>query len=97
MSFQDFLREDIRLVILRLLSEMPANRSNSSVLSSGLHRMGHSVSRDYVKSELRWLQEQGLVEIEDVESVLVATLKERGADAAAGLATVHGVKKPRAS
>ena len=32
MSFQDFLRQDVRLVLLRVLTEMPAYRSNSSVL-----------------------------------------------------------------
>jgi hypothetical protein len=45
-------------------------------------------SRDQIKSELRWLEEQGLVTVEDIETVLVARLTERGADVAAGRAIV---------
>ncbi|EDQ2494207.1 ArsR family transcriptional regulator, partial [Salmonella enterica subsp. enterica] len=36
MKFVDFLREDWRLVILRILSEMPGYSSNSSVLYGAL-------------------------------------------------------------
>ncbi|RLM23652.1 hypothetical protein BIY29_10140 [Brenneria alni] len=96
MKYQDFLREDRRLVILRILSELPGYRANSSLIYSALVQFGHSPSRDQVKSELRWLEEQGLVSIEDVGPVLVATETERGADVAAGRATVPGVKRPGA-
>ncbi|HCQ7476717.1 MULTISPECIES: VpaChn25_0724 family phage protein [Enterobacteriaceae] len=96
MSFSDYLRTDMRLVILRILSEMPSYSSNSSVIWSVLTRYGHSPSRDQVKSELRWLEEQGLVTVEDIETVLVARLSERGADVAAGRAIVPGVKRPGA-
>lgn len=95
-QFADFLREDQRLVILRLLSEIPGYRSNSSVLVTGLETMGHTMSRDQVKTELSWLHEQGLVEAEDVASVVVAKLTERGADVASGRARAHGVKRPGA-
>lgn len=95
-AFAEFLRQDQRLVILRLLNEMPGYKANSSVLTVGLDRLGHSPSRDQVKTELHWLAEQGLLEIEDVGAVLVATLTERGADAACGRAVVPGVKKPGA-
>lgn len=96
MSFKDFLREDIRLVILRTLEELPMYRSNSSTLYVALDRYGHSCSRDTIKTELYWLQEQGLVTLEDVETVLVATLTERGHDVALGRTRVPGVKRPRA-
>ena len=96
MSFSDYLRTDMRLVILRILSEMPSYSSNSSAIWSVLTRCGHSPSRDQVKSELRWLEEQGLVTVEDIETVLVARLTERGADVATGRAVVPGVKRPGA-
>ncbi len=97
MSFADYLRKDVRLVTLRILAEMPGFRANSSVLANVLHQFGHSVTRDQVKTELRWLQEQGLVRIEEAGQVLVATLDERGQDVAEGRAQVDGVAKPRAS
>ncbi len=97
MSYGDILQADVRLVILRTLAELPANRGNSSVLCSILDsRYGHAVTRDKIKTELRWLEEQGLVEIDDAGSVLVATLRERGADVAAGRARVDGIKRPGA-
>lgn len=96
MSFQDFLRQDVRLVLLRVLTEMPAYRSNSSVLTSALERFGHAVTRDQVKSELTWLAEQGLVALNDLGGVSVATLTERGQDVATGRVVVPGVKRPGA-
>jgi len=94
-QFSDYLRQDQRLVMLRILSELPQYRSNSSVLASLLGEFGHHPSRDQVKAELVWLGEQGLVKVEDIGSVLVVTLTERGADVAAGRASVPGVSKPR--
>lgn len=96
MSFANFLREDMRLVILRLLSELPAYSANSSVLYSALSQYGHYPSRDAIKSELYWLQEQDLVSIDDIGTVLVATLTARGHDVAKGRAIVPGVKRPGA-
>lgn len=96
MNYADFMREDMRLVILRLLTEVAGFRSNSSILLTGLERIGHAVSCDQVKTELRWLQEQGLVTVSEVGPVLVVELTGRGEDAAAGRARVDGVKRPRA-
>lgn len=93
-DFKEFLRVDMRLVLLRVLVDMPAYRSNSSVLTSMLDKFGHSASRDQVKTELGWLDEQGLVTLIDAGDVRVATLTERGHDVAAGRAVVHGVKRP---
>lgn len=96
MSFSDYLRKDVRLVVLRILSEMPSYRANSSVIATVLHQFGHAVTRDQVKTELRWLAEQGLISIDEAGSVLVATLTERGQDVAEGRAVVDGIARPRA-
>lgn len=94
--FSDFLRQDQRLVMLRILSEVPQYRSNSSVIHSLLGQFGHHPSRDQVRAELTWLGEQALVSVDDIGSVLVVTLTERGEDVATGRASVPGVSKPRA-
>lgn len=96
MSFATFLTEDRRLVILRVLSDLPAYRTNSFLLHTLLSRFGHEPSADQIKGDLAWLQEQGLVTVEAVESVHIATLTTRGADVAAGRAVVPGVKRPGA-
>ncbi|MBD9463931.1 ArsR family transcriptional regulator [Pseudomonas sp. Pdm06] len=94
--YADYLRHDMRLVILRLLVEMPGYRANSSVLNTALDNFGHTASRDQVKTELQWLAEQGAVSLADIGPVLVATLTERGQDIAAGRARVSGIKRPGA-
>lgn len=95
-DYAKVLTEDRRLVILRVLSELPNYKSNSSILCTLLERWGHSPSRDQVKTELYWLQEQSLLKVEEVESVLLATLTERGMDVAKGRAVQPGVKRPGA-
>ena len=97
MSFAEYLRKGVRLVALRVLSETPGFRANSSVLFNLLDQFGHAVTRDQVKTELRWLSEQGLVELDEAGSVLVAKLTERGQDVAEGRAVVDGVARPRAN
>lgn len=96
LPYVDFLRQDMRLVILRLLVEMPAYRANSSVLNTALDSYGHAVSRDQVKTELQWLAEQGALTLEEMGPVLVGTLTTRGQDIAAGRARVPGIKRPGA-
>jgi hypothetical protein len=96
LPYADFLRQDMRLVILRLLVEMPAYRANSSVLNTALDSYGHAASRDQVKTELQWLAEQGALTLEEIGPVLVATLTTRGQDIAAGRARVPGIKRPGA-
>ncbi|MCY1306801.1 hypothetical protein D9M70_566830 [compost metagenome] len=97
-KYADFLSQDRRLVILRILVEMPGYRANSSVLHTVLQDWGHEPTRDQVKSELRWLEEQRLVTLDEVSdgAVLLAKITERGADVAAGRARVDGVKRPGA-
>lgn len=97
-KYAHYLSADRRLVILRILAEMPTYRANSSVLHTVLNEWGHEPSRDQVKTELRWLEEQQLISIDDVGegAVLLAKLTERGADVAAGRARVDGVKRPGA-
>lgn len=95
-DFAQHLRQDQRLVLLRILSELPSYRSNSSVLVGLIEKLGHTMTRDQVKTELRWLAEQGLLTLEEAGSVIVATLEERGQDVAEGRARVDGIQRPRA-
>lgn len=95
-DFSTHLCHDRRLVILRLLSELQQYRANSSVLAMALQRFGHACTRDQVKTELAWLAEQTLVQVDDLGAVLVATVTERGLDVACGRAVVPGVARPGA-
>jgi hypothetical protein len=92
--YLSLLAADIRLVILRALAEDPGYTMNESVLQTVLGVFGHTCSRDRVRTELRWLEEQGLISNQEVATVLVARLSARGADVASGAARVDGVKRP---
>jgi Fe2+ or Zn2+ uptake regulation protein len=93
-SFSEILNSDIRLVILRSLEQDLGYSHNESILHAILEKFGHKVSRDQVRTQLAWLREQGLVDLEDVAGIYVATVTQRGADVATGRASVPGVKRP---
>lgn len=93
-SFARLVTEDRRLVILRFLHEDPDYKLNTSVLRMALDAVGHSASRDQVETDVAWLAETGLVEVETVGNVCVVRLTARGADVATGRAVVPGVKRP---
>lgn len=94
-SYTDFMAEDRRLVILRILQDQPQFSLNESVMQSALERFAHVVSRDTLRGDLAWLEEQGLVATEVVaQRVWVAQLTERGGEVATGRARHPGVKRP---
>lgn len=52
MSYAEFLKEDQRLVILRVLNKMPSYSSNSCIIYSALDHYDHAISCDQVKTHL---------------------------------------------
>lgn len=97
MSHTDFathLAEDRRLVILRVLLESAGFTSNEYMLHSMVERLGHVVSSDRIRTDVAWLQEQGLVSVDTVADVRIAKLLARGEDVATGRSEVPGVKRP---
>lgn len=95
-TFAERLTEDRRLVILRVLSDLPGYKANSTVLTIALDSFGHNVSRDYTRGQIAWLVEQNLLTAEDLGPVLLVTLTERGMDVARGAVTFPGVARPGA-
>lgn len=95
-AFATHLDHDRRLVILRLLAEMPTIRVNSSVLAVALDRFGYASTHAQTKIDLGWLQEHALVRLEDLGPVLVAIATESGLEVASGRAMVKGVARPGA-
>jgi hypothetical protein len=94
-NWSEHVLQDRRLVVLRLLTTQEGYTTNDSVLQVGLERMGHIVSRDRVQSDLAWLAEQDLIELEVVhEKVHVARVTQRGIDVSQGRTTHPGVKRP---
>ncbi|MBO2611215.1 VpaChn25_0724 family phage protein [Shewanella algae] len=96
MALSEIMSWHQRLVILRLLAEVPGFDLNESVIQDGLDAYGLDISRDALRTQLTWLSEQGLVTINNIGKTMTATLTVRGEDVARGRATVPGIKRPRA-
>lgn len=94
-NYEETVREHLRITLLRLLNEQPDCTLNESLLTDLSGSYGFSASRDRVRTELAWLAEQGLVEVDDMCGLQVATLTTRGEDVAMARVLVPGVKRPR--
>ncbi|AXA83701.1 hypothetical protein DCD74_02435 [Lysobacter oculi] len=94
-SFAERLREDRRLVMLRILAEQPGYRANSSIMHAGLQHLGVVASRDDVRTDAHWLRDQGLISItEAAPGIEVYALASRGSEVADGHCLVPGVSRP---
>lgn len=96
-TFPERMREDRRLVLLRLLCEQPGYRANSSNLHAGLYALAVPGTRDDVITDLHWLRDQGLLTLEalpEVPSLYIAVITQRGADVGNGCAGIPGVSRP---
>ena len=70
--------------------------SNDSVIKDSCEMFGNSMSTDQVRTQLGWLEEQGLITVERNGNYMIATLTSRGQDVAEGRSFVEGVKRPSA-
>lgn len=94
-NFYDYTMGHARLAILRALVEAVQHTANDSVLAMLMEQLGLPVTRDQLRGQLGWLEEQGLVRLlRPSDSLVVASLRERGADVALGRAHVEGIQRP---
>lgn len=93
-TYEEHLREDWRLLMLRILSEQNGYSCNNSIIQAAMSRMGVVISDDHVISNAAWLREHLLITIsEPVPGVEVYTLTKRGKEVAEGTSTVPGVSR----
>jgi hypothetical protein len=66
MSYLTTVTEDRRLSLLLVLAQTPGYRANGFLLRDAIASVyGHDCSADQVRTDLAWLAEQGLVEVQD--------------------------------
>lgn len=95
MTFQDYETEGRRLATLRILARRNQYTTNEYSLNDELvGAYAHRVSRDRLRGDLAWLEEQQLVITQSPRAGMIVTLTARGHDAANGLANIPGVAKP---
>ena len=95
MLFQTFQREHLRLAVLQLLEQDTGYTHNESVIRSGLEYVGHKISAALLRTEISWLEEQGLVTVTRAGEVWVVRVTERGCDVATARARTAGVARVR--
>lgn len=97
MNFEEYRRQDLRLVMLKALSKYPGYQGNETILSVEADAFGHSVSRDVIRTEMRKLGELGAVTIREAGSVMVATLSLRGLEHVQAKTFIDGILQPSPS
>ena len=91
---QEVFNKDIRFFILLFLSDQADYTLNDEMLQSGLTAIGHSLSTDKVRTEILWLNEQGLVTYDTVGNYFAVTATRKGVECYRGLVRVAGVRRP---
>lgn len=94
MSFDVFLTEDARLVILKALAQESNNTLNESILTKVLETFGHTRSREWVRTQLMKLQELGAVRTVEAGTVVIASLTQAGLDHVERRSIIAGVARP---
>ena len=93
-SFDEYLTHDARLVILKELSKQTDGRLNETILTATLDIYGHRRSREWVRTQLRKLEELGAVKNSQAGSVLVAMITRAGMDHVERRSVIEGIARP---
>lgn len=78
LDYADTLRRARRRVILEILADTPDGQSGELFIEPVLNSRRIRSDRDQVRTELAWLRDQGLVDIEDVAGDMYATILAGG-------------------
>jgi Fe2+ or Zn2+ uptake regulation protein len=92
-SFAEMINEDRRITMLRAI-ESADGALNEALLTKIVNDFGIRTSRDQIRTELNWLKEQGLIDIDDIADLYIAKLNHRGLDVAQGHVRVPGIARP---
>ena len=96
MALIDIKNEHQRRSILTALSAMVGFGANHSMVRDTCASFGVEMSSDTIKTQLYWLEEQGLVSVKSQGKYLIAELKARGQDVVDGLVLIPGIKRASA-
>lgn len=96
LHYKETFRRHMRLSILKVLNDAPEYSCNDSVLRDALEEFAFKATRDVVRTELYWLQEQGFATLSEAGHLIVAKATARGVDVALGRAIHPDIKRPGA-
>ena len=97
-SFARHIEEDARLVMLKELASQLNGRLNETILASVLEAFGHTRSKDWIRTQLRKMQELGAIVLQEVgegeRTLLVAQITRAGEDHLLLRSQIEGIKLP---
>lgn len=93
-SFENRLREEARLVILRLLAEQVDGSLSSSLMQTVLPSYAINRPRAWIHEEIGYLASLGAVRVSDQATVRIATITAKGRDHVERRLRIEGVKPP---
>ena len=93
-DYAHLARKHRRLAILRFLKDCDGYTANGSIIRDVLNGVGIGSTSDQVTTELVWLKEQGMIALEDLGTLLLATATTRGVEIATGLASHPDIQRP---
>jgi len=93
-NYSAFMQRDLRLTILKSLAAQPGYTANETVLQHEAEAVGIKRPREVIRTEMRFLEGLGAIDLREFGSVLIGTLKQRGHDHVKALALLDGVNPP---
>lgn len=93
--YAERVAQEQRRLILEALEQDTDYTASDTMLQIWLDQFSLALSMDKLRTELAWLSEQGLLEIELSGMMHIAKLTGRGLDVASGRATNPGIARKR--
>jgi hypothetical protein len=93
-SYDEHLTLNARLVILKELAVQPDGRLNEAILEKVLDAFGHRRSREWIRTQLRKLEELSAIKLTEPGTVLVAAITRTGVDHVESRSFLDGVARP---
>lgn len=97
-GYHDRFNEEVRLIILKGLYDEESGQMSDSMLMFVLEAFAVNRSREYLRTQLRWLEQQaGAVKLREISTAMIAELTQIGEDHLTRRASIEGVKPPSRS
>lgn len=93
-DYHAYIEQDARLVILKELANQADGRLNDNLLSKVLDNFGYRRSREFIRSQLRFLADIGALRLIESGSVMVGEIKRSGLDHVERRRVLEGVQRP---
>lgn len=94
-NYDNFVTEDIRLIILRALAGEDNGSMHEGRLEFELKRFGYNKTREFIRNQMTWLEtEVGAVHTTVAGTVMIATLRKAGRAHVDRARFLPGVKRP---